>query len=335
MKQTMHRSIVELISSPREQHDLQWLQESLQAAVELELSTIPPYLCALWSIKDTSSDAYQLVQSVVLEEMLHMGLACNMLTAIGCVPVLNNNIPAYPGHLPGGVRPGLTVYLAGLSKNYLEKVLMQIEFPERGPTALTADGKIYPTIGAFYDAISSAFRTLQPSLTRTNQLDGATLNTYPIYLITTLDDALKAISEIKEQGEGTWNSPEAIGFGGELAHYYKFGQIFYGKYLEQQCNGTWEYTGGVVPFPSVFPMSPIPTGGYVNPPKTVVDQLAEFNKLFAAMLDKLQSAWANGSEDDLNSAIGIMFLLKPKAIALMEIPLPDGNGVYGPDFLIS
>jgi hypothetical protein len=335
MKQAMHRSIVELMRSPSEQHDLQWLQESLQAAVELELSTIPPYLCALWSIKDTGSDAYQLMQSVVLEEMLHMGLACNMLTAIGCVPVLNNNIPAYPGHLPGGVRPELTVYLAGLSKNYLENVFMQIEFPERGPIALTADGNIYPTIGAFYDAISSAFRTLQPSLSRKNQLDGATLNTYPIYLITTLDDVLKAISEIKEQGEGTWKSPEAIGFGGELAHYYKFGQIFYGKYLERQSNGTWEYTGGAIPFPSVFPMAPIPVGGYVNPPKIVVDQLTEFNKLFASMLDMLQNAWANGSEDDLNSAIRIMFLLKPKAIALMNIPLPDGNGVYGPDFLLA
>jgi len=334
MRQTIHRSIVELMSSPSEQHDLQWLQESLQAAVELELSTIPPYLCALWSIKDTSSDAYQLIQSVVLEEMLHMGLACNMLTAIGCVPVLNNNIPAYPGQLPGGVRPDLTVYLAGLSKNYLENVSMQIEFPEKGAVALTSDGNAYPTIGAFYDAISSAFRTLQPSLSRTNQLDGATLNSYPIYLITTLEDALKAINEIKEQGEGTRNSPEAIGFGGELAHYYKFGEIFYGKYLEQQGNGTWEYTGGIIPFPSVFPMSPIPAGGYVNPPKAVVDQLTEFNKLFASMLDKLQGAWANGSEDDLNSAIRIMFLLKPKAVALMQIPLPDGNGVYGPDFLL-
>jgi hypothetical protein len=319
---------------PSEQHDLLWLQDSLQAAIELELSTLPPYLCALWSIKDTG-DAYKLVQSVVLEEMLHLGLDCNMLTALGCVPILNSNLPTYPGNLPGGVRPELTVYLAGLSKKYLENVCMQIEYPESGPVALTARGETYPTIGAFYDAISEAFQTLQPSLNPTNQLDGATLNGYPLYPVTTLADVQKAIGEIKEQGEGTSQSPDAVDFGGELAHYYKFAQVFYGKYLEQQSDGSWKYTGAPIPFPDVYPMAPIPVGGYVNPPATVAADLLDFNQTFTSMLDSLQSAWAKGSEDDLNAAIGIMFSLKGKAVALMNIPLPDGNGVYGPDFLLA
>ena len=40
-----------------------------------------------------------------------MGLACNMLTTIGGTPQINTPaaVPKYPGHLPGGVRPHLTV----------------------------------------------------------------------------------------------------------------------------------------------------------------------------------------------------------------------------------
>ena len=69
--------IHDLLAVPAEQYDLAWLQESLQVAVELELSTIPPYLCGYWSCQDSSSTAAQIILSVVLQEMLHMGLAAN------------------------------------------------------------------------------------------------------------------------------------------------------------------------------------------------------------------------------------------------------------------
>src|SRR5262245_58400143 len=120
---SMSQKIVQLMQVPHEQHDLDWLRESLQAAVELEFATLPPYLCGLWSIKDPDRDrtVYNLILSVIIEEMLHMGLACNMLKAIGRTPQINNAdfVPKYPGPLPGGVRPELTVYLAGLSKKFV------------------------------------------------------------------------------------------------------------------------------------------------------------------------------------------------------------------------
>ena len=331
------------MSLSSEQHDLPWLKESLQAAIELELSTLPPYLCALWSIKDTE-EAYSLVRSVVLEEMLHLGLVCNMLAALEEEPILASNIPTYPGHLPGHVRPQLTVYLAGFSKDYLEKVCMQIEYPESGPVAaapaLAARSETYVTIGAFYDAILAAFQNLNPPLNSKNQLDGATLNGYPLYPVTTLADVEKAIKEIQEQGEGTSTSPDAVDFPGkedeqELAHYYKFAQIFYGKSLEQQSDNSWKYTGDPIAFPEAYPMAPVPPGGYVNPSQDVKDRLDAFNSKFSDMLEKLESAWAKGSEDDLSAGIGIMFELKEIAVALMNIPLPDNSGVYGPDFLLA
>jgi hypothetical protein len=73
------------------------LKQGLQAAIELELATLPPYLCGLWSIKSQDGPAFNLIESVALEEMLHMGLSCNMLVGIGghrrfCLDIKTSNI---------------------------------------------------------------------------------------------------------------------------------------------------------------------------------------------------------------------------------------------------
>jgi len=320
--------IVELMQ-PEAQHDLAWLRQSLQAAIELELATIPPYLCGLWSIKAQGGPAYDLIDSVVLEEMLHMGLVCNMLTAIGGTPqiVAGYQQLTYPGPLPGGVRPKLMVYLGGLTKDYLGSVYMEIEFPEKGPVAL-AFGEEYPTIGAFYDAISSAFEQLAPPMSTKNQLisEGISLTK-----VGTVADAVKAITEIKEQGEGTSQSPLATDFGGELAHYYRFAEIFNGKKLIQ-VGGKWNYSGDPIPFPDVYPMTPVPAGGYPNPSSQTKQALQAFNQKFATVLNNLESAWTNGNQNDLSKAVGTMLGLQSLANSLMQIPRVDQNGVYGPEF---
>jgi hypothetical protein len=95
---------------------------------------------------------------------------------------------------------------------------MEIEYPESGPVAL-AMGELYPTIGAFYDAILEAFKQEKPTITGERQLTG-TIGGNQLYAIGTLDDVEKAINEIKQQGEGTSQSPQAPDFGGELAHYW-------------------------------------------------------------------------------------------------------------------
>jgi hypothetical protein len=73
-------SIVELMR-PDRTRDLTWLQEALQAAVELEFFTLPPYLTAMWSIKDEQHPAAATIRAVVEEEMTHMALAANLLSA--------------------------------------------------------------------------------------------------------------------------------------------------------------------------------------------------------------------------------------------------------------
>ena len=150
--------IYELMQVPAQEHGADWLKQSLQAAIELEFATIPVYLCGLWSIKNQDGPVHSSIRAIVLDEMFHFGLACNMLTTIKGTPEVNTSdvIPKYPGGLPGGVRPWLRVALTGLTKPVVDEMYMQIEYPENGPITMFR-GETYPTIGDFYDAILDAF----------------------------------------------------------------------------------------------------------------------------------------------------------------------------------
>jgi Ferritin-like len=57
---------------------------ALERALELEHSTIPPYLYALYSLDENKNGAIaDIIQAIVIEEMLHMTLVCifSMLSA--------------------------------------------------------------------------------------------------------------------------------------------------------------------------------------------------------------------------------------------------------------
>ncbi len=71
------------------------LKGHLQAAVDLEFWTIPFYMSALYSIKDPSSFAYQLAQSVVYQEMFHVVMAANIGNAYGAD--IQFGAPVYKG----------------------------------------------------------------------------------------------------------------------------------------------------------------------------------------------------------------------------------------------
>jgi hypothetical protein len=63
------------------------LLDHLEIALQLEHATIPPYLCALYSIKDgTNLLSAERIRSVAVEEMLHMVLVANLTNAIGGTP---------------------------------------------------------------------------------------------------------------------------------------------------------------------------------------------------------------------------------------------------------
>ena len=326
-----YRNIVSLMRVSRPERDMGWLREALANAVQLELATLPPYLCAYWSIR-ADSTAKDLIYGISMQEMKHMGLAANMLVGVGGTPEINTAIPRYPGPLPGGVRPELIVHLAGLTKDYVEKICMQIEMPEKPLAKAVFGAEEFPTIGAFYDAIISAFDDLKPTpMSLINQVSSSGIG---VTKINNYKEAIRAIDLIKLEGEGTTESPDESA--DVPAHYYKFGSILHEKTIVKK-DGKWVWEGADVPFPTeVWPMAPVPAGGWTSqegtPPEVKV-LLGTFNAVFKQTLDGLQGAWTG--QGTLGDAIGFMRALEEPAVKLMRKPV-RGKGPlnYGPDFRV-
>ena len=278
------------------------LQTALQTAMQLEFATIPPYLCAQWSINNDPSGVGNLIEGVVVQEMFHFALAGNMLSAInGTVDIANASfVPTYPTNvLPGGIPQALPVNLLPLSTGQLQ-VFMQIELPEFPPVAL-ALRDAPATIGAFYDTIAAAFTAISPAINPNANF----VNMKEAVQIKSVADALAAIALIKAEGEGTVGDPdqpppEAT----QLAHYYKFKEILVGKQLVQ-TNGKWGFTGPAIQMPTVFNFS---TSNVTPNPSTA------FNQAMSQLLIGLQSCWTSGAAVN----IGDMFTLKDLGQSLIS-----------------
>jgi hypothetical protein len=207
--------------------------------------------------------------------------------------------------------------------------MMAIEAPEH-PVAPAEGQDPSPTIGDFYTALLAAFQIVQPALTADGQLS-VHVGTDDLEPILTLDDVERAIDIIREQGEGTSSSPDDAFGDDHPAHYYAFGEIYYGRQLQQVGDG-WTFTGDPVPFPDARPMAKVPLGGWPSPSADVAQLLATFDSTYHDVLGFLETAWSGGGSSSLGAAIHSMFGLEPTALQLMETPLPDGTGNYGPQF---
>jgi len=330
---------------------LNWLAKSLRIAAQLEFSTIPPYLCALWSIKDPASPTASTIRHVVQEEMIHMALALNMLVSLGDeyrVGIADPNwVPKYPGGLAGGIHPGLNVELAGFSRRALD-VFLEIELPasriEHAVAALERAERYEPeqvggaTIGEFYEKILHAFDVLEPEYRIDRQLTGP-LAWVPI---TCHDDVRRAIELIIDQGEGSGRGPAEYpiepGKPIELSHFYRFLELAVEKRIVplDEDGTSWGF-GEDLQHPECFPMAAVPTGGYSGPdsdaPPRVIELCTRFNRDYTAMLHHLDRAWTNGDQGELVHAIERMFSLEAPARELMQIETERHPSVtYGPDF---
>jgi Ferritin-like len=272
------------------------LQAALQLAMQLEFSTIPPYLCAEWSINDDPDDVTDIIHSVVLQEMFHFAIAGNLLSAVGGTPqiAVASFVPSYPTQtLPGGIYQALPVDLKPLSLDQV-KVFMQIETPEFAPIQVHSNVATPATIGAFYAAISSAFTTLQPTIDTSAKF----LAMGEAGPITSITDAVAAIATITEEGEGTPASPDQpAAVGGDLAHYYRFQEIYLGKKIEN-VGGTWQTTTPVS-MPTVYPF----TKSTAQP-----DPSLAFNQAFVALLKGLEDCWTIGQPLDRNAMYNLQNL---------------------------
>ena len=120
------------VGKPKNYYSVENLREDLQTAIELEHSTIPPYLTALASIKyNYNPEIHSIIKTIVIQEMMHLALAANILNAVGGSPVLyaKGFIPDYPSRLPGGIQPEMVVPIERLSMGLIRNIFMQIEEP--------------------------------------------------------------------------------------------------------------------------------------------------------------------------------------------------------------
>ena len=322
-------------------HDL---RVALGNAIAVELSTIPPYLTALFSIKPgKNAAAGAIVRSVVIEEMLHLSLACNMLNAVGGRPQLPAALLRYPSPLPMGIgdEPGheFCVSLARLSEDSIQTFLTieepehALEFPDASRRALAAD---YHTIGEFYAAVGELAQSLGEDVFSGDEQRQVTgwIGVDRLHAIHGLDDALKAIELIIDQGEGTTKSPAADPE--ELAHYYRFEQIQRHKTLNPVPSEPEGYAwggpaiglddDGVWPMIDNPPLVPLPDS---SPVARASDQ---FDATFTAMLNDLQRTF-DGEPHILGSALAQMHALRLEAQRLMPMEVPGTDRTAGPRFL--
>jgi hypothetical protein len=301
------------------------LRRHLQTAVLLELSTLPPYLCAQWSIHGSSVHAVHarnFIRSVVQEEMLHLAMACNILNAIGGAPVLNKAhlLPRYPCVLPGhsATANPFTVQLNRCCPAAIETFL-KIEMPSTLMHASPhADG--WCTIGEFYDEVKELLN--DDSLTDADFNHGKQIaSSYnpahgKLYEVCSRADALAALAEIIDQGEG--HSGNLYDGDHQLTHYWKFASIK--DLMEKEI---WNYHD------EVYNMAASGDEKFFTAEALQLSE--EFNLLWTQMLDSIQAA-LNSETPSLDQAINIMMKLKKPAAALMQVPLVDGSGNAGPVF---
>jgi hypothetical protein len=343
----------------------------LSEAAALEHMIMCEYLFATFSLKRDVSEGVtaaqleaikgweRVVSLVASQEMLHLALVSNMLTAIGSNPFLRHpNFPQRAKYYPPGVQLALLPFGEHALQHflYLERPegmdlddapeFAVLAIPKPGLTLdddqIVPQSQNFATIGHLYRGIEQGFRHLvekygegrvfigPPRAQATQEYFG-----WPeLIAVTDLASACQAIETIIEEGEGArgdWRQ----------AHYGKFLQIMQEyRDLKQQD-------------PGFEPARPV-VAAYVRPPgdtsevpiisDPVTAGISElFNASYQVLLQLLMRYFihANETEDELqtlsSTAVSAMFMvIKPLGQLLTTLPVgPDLPGkVAGPTFEI-
>jgi hypothetical protein len=348
----MLRMRAELVAKVRAAQVPQDLYEYLQGAIELEHSTIPPYLTALYSLKPGKKNltVARIIRSIVIEEMLHMTIAANVLNAIGGSPNINKPgfVPTYPGPLPMIV-DDFKVGLSKLTRELVEKVFMRIEQPEYHvqlqmraaamTAAAAADAKTYATVGEFYNAIIEKLTELDakgPLFTGKpawQVVDNTFYTPDELFPIVDLDTATRALNVIKQQGEGTDVDPfEADG---QPAHYYRFWEILKGhKLIKDPVTGKPDWKGDAVDFDEseVYDLVANSKAEMYGPDTNARLGVDLANAAYSRLLNALHGTF-NGAPSKLDAALAIMDEFRLTVLEkVLTQTASDGQKVAAPSF---
>ncbi len=322
------------------------LKSLLQIAIDLEHATIPAYLYAYWTIKERASPAAMTIFSIVKEEMLHLAMVANILNSIGGRPRLKGRtfIPKYPAALPGHDQTD-DPFLVSLDKCSINAIVnfMHIELP-RTYSDVPVVHKGWGTIGEFYISIIKLIRQLEDEDFKYGKQaiqKDAPGHSGTLIAVRSKHDALEAIHEIVEQGEGLGST--GTDNLGELAHFFRLKEIYL------SMGGTGEIHEKT--FNEKLLSASIQEVDYEkfqrgiinvvkDPRKNNADRVEvlvanqKFNSEYSKVLDKLHYQFRT-KEPNLEYAINSMFTLARNARALMSIPIDPNDvskGFCGPTF---
>jgi len=312
----------------------------LQKALELELSTIPPYLTALLSIKMPGNRvAANVIRTVAIEEMLHMVLVGNLIASLGGKVRLHGDaVPTYPLRLEFEGSPirdrEIEIPADLLPPSHAHGAQAQVVIPGI-------------TLGQFYDRIILILERICADYPESDVFCGDPQHQVneqyywssggkPI-VVTSLASAIEAMTVIKKQGEASHNSiydgdAEYFGQPREVAHYFRFNEIACGRYYLPDDHPAEPPTGAHfdVDYTAVYPIRRNARSTDYRPGSELARLNDTFNRQYSVMLWQLEQAF-NGNPSALYDAIvNGMHGMTSVAHEMMCLPIEgDAGGAHG------
>lgn len=346
----------------------------LTEAAEIEHNVLCCYLFAQFSMKDDISEgltAEQLekvrswrtsIADIVVQEMLHLASACNLLTAVGGSPQLRRpNLPTSPRAYPDAFE----LRLVPFSLEALDQFVF-LERPEYlGSGTRPAPGyresslavtslrdvfsreRDYETLGELYRGIEDGLDYLAQKLGEENLFIGrpaaqtaeSFFHLAGLVPIHDLDSALVALKVIIDQGEGA--SADA-----EDSHYRRFAR------MRDECRDI------VAADPAFRPGRPVLTNPYALMPTDMgtssginllddplsVDICSLFDGCYETMVQMLGRLFVHAEESEAelvtlaDTSVGLMMdVIEPLGSAITLLPAgPSHPGLNaGPSFRLS
>lgn len=342
------------VASTREE-----LLSRLCEAAEVEHNLMCVYLYAAFSLKDSESDGLSPAQAeavkrwrsaimgVAREEMVHLLVVSNLLTALGGSAHFGRmNFPIPPGMLPAD----MLVRLAPFDRDTLQHFIW-LERPENVNEAMGAgfepvqhyvrgrsEGERlmphaidYPTVGALYARIEEdlealAVRMGEPGLfigDPEGQIDSRFVSLPGVTRVICIKSARAALQAIVAQGEGSR-------VGHESSHYQRFCAI------REEYDALLAADPGFAPARAVahnpvMRRPPTPEGKvWIEAPKAA-ETVDLANALYIHMLRLLIQAFGRpgGAEEKsalIDAAIDLMFAIVPVAEHATTLPAKNNDG---------
>jgi hypothetical protein len=344
---------------------LWWL---LAEAAQLEHGIMCQYLYAAFSLKagtdeGVTDDQLQAIErwracvvDIAIQEMLHLALVANLMSAIGAAPTFTrSNFPRASEYFPPGVQlelmpfgeAALTHFLYLERPEGMERVDAVGFVPGKPPPIPVAPDEDFPrgqdfaTVGHLYRGIADGLSHLADRLGERGLFVGparaqATPDAFQwpdLIAVTDLASAVAAVEEIVEQGEGArgdW----------QTAHYGRFLEVHDEHAAMRAADPRFEPARPVLPAFSSQPFDvPEPQPLITDPTAKGVSDM--FNMGYEVLLQTLTRYFTHTDETPeqlatlVSTALGLMAgVLRPLGNALTTLPVgPEHPGrTAGPTF---